>query len=706
MSANVNQLVEYGFSEPKSIYALSRCDNNTERALDWMFSREGIAWDDAHPTPPFYESMPALVTAKDVRFDASVDSNKAIGDSGADDDEDFKRAMALSLDESTTTTSTDPSSSISTPVPSPYVPPRPPTPNPNFTPSNRSDPDNKFGLIQLPKPDLPSTEEQNFQRAMDESLMSSSNHALATPPSDTVRSPGAPICLWTGEPTYDHVVAVFMGLYAVPQLRALLFPGVLRPPGSYTSGSAVDYLLEIASIFEDLETGEASEESYLDFFKQDVTLPLNPAYGSPVHETRNLLKFIFESWSAATPHLKLEMGGLPPRLLELFSQPNGFQTLFTSSGSDGRSLPNPREADIVARTVIELEPSDEIHSIPLAFARQLWTNDGQGAFIEPAEVMALTLEYPTYGPRKLFEIQEEFYIDRFLAGNSSTVAKLRAHDGVLKGGEDSFRLSREKLATVKGKDVRATLVTVLKYYKEVARPSDDPVDNASRLASTAKIEKLIAQLDNEQDAITESLKSLVALRENLFEKPELQKYKYELRAILYHDGIYGTGHIYSYVRTSDGKWWKMSDGIAKEVDSKQALNDASGLHLGAGPFALLYSRAEDWPQTHEFPDAVGSAASASALAAAVPVGGYDDPNAGGGGGGGVGFDAAGGKDSWVPDQSISTVDTSSWTEMDLQPLPSMGTRNGKMYCGSDFETDSEGEEEQEGREEEVDVEAV
>lgn len=42
-------------------------------------------------------------------------------------------------------------------------------------------------------------------------------------------------------------------------------------------------------------------------------------------------------------------------------------------------------------------------------------------------------------------------------------------------------------------------------------------------------------------------------------------YQYELHAILYHDGLYGLGHTYSYIRQHDGKWWKVSDGVAKEV---------------------------------------------------------------------------------------------------------------------------------------------
>lgn len=40
---------------------------------------------------------------------------------------------------------------------------------------------------------------------------------------------------------------------------------------------------------------------------------------------------------------------------------------------------------------------------------------------------------------------------------------------------------------IKGKDVRQTLVTAIKYYKEVSRPSEDPEREASRLASTAKV---------------------------------------------------------------------------------------------------------------------------------------------------------------------------------------------------------------------------
>jgi len=211
-------------------------------------------------------------------------------------------------------TSTDPSSSsISTSIPSQYNPPRPPTPNPNFTPSNRIDPDNKFGMVQINKVSseafLLSMKEQVEQTrahhrasllSLRSHLTSPINHSpksrtsrepwtslsslrVITSPQNLLRIPSdrlereftssfsreshsversvtilfstdfasslllssllctyRPVCLWSGDPTMDHIVAVFQGLYAVPQLRALMFPAILRPRSGYSGGSDVD----------------------------------------------------------------------------------------------------------------------------------------------------------------------------------------------------------------------------------------------------------------------------------------------------------------------------------------------------------------------------------------------------------------------------------------------------------------------------------
>ena len=86
----------------------------------------------------------------------------------------------------------------------------------------------------------------------------------------------------------------------------------------------------------------------------------------------------------------------------------------------------------------------------------------------------------------------------------------------------------------------------------------------------------------------------------------LSGFQYDLRVVFIHDGLYGRKHLYSYVYDKD-QWWKIADSLIEQVlsqsiaatDSHQGnqqvtedivLNDTSGLHLGAGPYLLLYSR--------------------------------------------------------------------------------------------------------------------
>lgn len=76
-----------------------------------------------------------------------------------------------------------------------------------------------------------------------------------------------------------------------------------------------------------------------------------------------------------------------------------------------------------------------------------------------------------------------------------------------------------------------------------------------------------------------------------------------------HDGLFGRSHIYSYTKDNKGVWWKIVDYQVSEVKPSDprcsfstvtfifqvtedmVLNDHTGLHLGAGPLLLFYSRA-------------------------------------------------------------------------------------------------------------------
>ena len=72
------------------------------------------------------------------------------------------------------------------------------------------------------------------------------------------------------------------------------------------------------------------------------------------------------------------------------------------------------------------------------------------------------------------------------------------------------------------------------------------------------------------------------------------------------DGVYGRTHTYSYIKGTNGRWYKSVESTVTEVscllscriillnqsqvDENAVLSDSTGLHMGAGPFMLLYSK--------------------------------------------------------------------------------------------------------------------
>lgn len=57
-----------------------------------------------------------------------------------------------------------------------------------------------------------------------------------------------------------------------------------------------------------------------------------------------------------------------------------------------------------------------------------------------------------------------------------------------------------------------------------------------------------------------------------------------------HTGLPGRKQIYSYVQDVEGTWWKSVDTDVDEVPEETVLTDPTGIHLGAGPYLLFYSR--------------------------------------------------------------------------------------------------------------------
>ncbi|KAG8775917.1 hypothetical protein FRC15_000254 [Serendipita sp. 397] len=208
-------------------------------------------------------------------------------------------------------------------------------------------------------------------------------------------------------------------------------------------------------------------------------------------------------------------------------------------------------------------------------------------------------KYPLRFPPRIF-------VDPFLLENSEITAIQKKTRQTLLG---SIRALENKLVTLRGSDHSAlkNLRTSIKYFETVT--PEDPSDPESErkkwtLGSLKRVletveHEISSELNQGFSVIVDSyigldtekiIKQAKEEVSTVFNITGLQKHPYDLRAVLMWDGVYGRGHFYSYVQGRDTKWYKTVEASVTEVTEGTVLTDIAGLHFGAGPFMLFYSR--------------------------------------------------------------------------------------------------------------------
>jgi hypothetical protein len=136
------------------------------------------------------------------------------------------------------------------------------------------------------------------------------------------------------------------------------------------------------------------------------------------------------------------------------------------------------------------------------------------------------------------------------------------------------------------KDLRATIY----YYDNVADAKEDTGRQADIERTGGKLKRILTTIEKELESIDARITKLKADSATLFDTPDLQKLRYDLRVVFIHDGLFGRKHLHSYVQDR-GKWWKTVDNTVTEVSEESVFTDRAGLHLMAGPYLLIYSKA-------------------------------------------------------------------------------------------------------------------
>jgi len=232
----------------------------------------------------------------------------------------------------------------------------------------------------------------------------------------------------------------------------------------------------------------------------------------------------------------------------------------------------------------------------LAGTLSLWMDSGSAhdVIIEPSEVFCFHLrrlvnQAGKYSPEP-FAFPKSIYLDQFLFDNLELANQKRNAEQKLLEEISALTRMREGLTRHNDKDIIKDLEGTLYYYEHVAQPGDD-LERADILKRTKeKLQNVLASISRKVEAIDYKIEKLQVEVANVCNVPELQQHRYDLRAVLVHTGLPGRKQIYSYVQDNQGIWWKTMDYSVTEVPEETVLSDPTGLHLGAGPYMLIYSR--------------------------------------------------------------------------------------------------------------------
>ncbi|CDO71510.1 hypothetical protein BN946_scf184910.g9 [Trametes cinnabarina] len=478
---------------------------------------------------------------------------------------------------------------------------------PAFGPSNRA-PDPNWAMAEVTGPVGMSQDEQAMSRAIEASLTFNVTEDLyeELPLEERIRKGDTPVALRPTASGVSYAALLLHALFFVPQVRNAIASWLPRPeqgseessiaeitPPTNGPGWPVWTMLELFANMDLARLSELSVDAALNAFAVE---PWNNPADRPGDST---FRF-YEGLVYAVEHcLKYNNLRNPER----------------KPCSMGRTTPNPTISTqtILCCVKVSVGMNPEVNDLVSALAAELAPDPAKLPFAKrqvimtPSDVIAFQLLRDVAPPpydaavgrrteRALFKYPKTVYLDQFMKESYDFANEKRTAQRRLIQEIKELEHKKKNLLYHNEKDTLADLQSALHYYENVAE-SDSESKRAEEIRiNQEKLKHIIETVKAEVTSIDATISRLKSDSEGMLDCPELQEHRYDLRAVIVHDGLYGRSHLYSYVK-SKGKWWKTVDYVVTEVPEETVLSDPTGLHLGAGPYFLLYSRA--MPQAEE-----------------------------------------------------------------------------------------------------------
>ncbi|KAF7350731.1 Glycoside hydrolase family 79 protein [Mycena sanguinolenta] len=402
------------------------------------------------------------------------------------------------------------------------------------------------------------------------------------------REGGRPIALRADVASKAYAALVIQCLFHIPQVRqrcSKLHPhSIDEGKPRFNPDAAMWSLIEM---FTALDLGEVNVYLDEDLLNDWETAPLGPS--DPVgNSSRSFLDQVVKVVQADLDEQQIETG---PNFYKLFNFTH-CRVHIPATGPPERVSPGPTN-ELVARLSQQLntynpdgssthhliQRPSEIVTFEIAVIKGGFSTSGGGASPEP------------------FAYPKCIYMDQFLEANVDLANETRASQMQIQKDLEQLAKKRRDITRFEDQDTFENLRGAIDYYENMAQ-CDSPERLATLRSMATKLKNALKKLESEVTAIDAKITILQQELDGLWDNPELKCHPYDLRAVLVHTGLPGRKQIYSYVQDK-GTWWKTVDYTVTEVSEDLVLSDPSGLHLGAGPYMLMYSRRQSESEINE-----------------------------------------------------------------------------------------------------------
>ncbi|KAF8153002.1 hypothetical protein B0H34DRAFT_721780 [Crassisporium funariophilum] len=558
---------------------LRKHKGDMEKAADAILAGDtGMdPWESKHRTTPepMYQdgidpttlSIPSTITPLPI--------SSSVIDLTADDD-DMTRAIQMSMEDSS-------SQGVQ-----------------KFGPTERA-PHPEWQMVRSNAPAPAAQDDHTLNEAIQASLKDFNEDTDVHPFKESVREGGRPIALRPEVPSLAYAALVLQALYFVPQVRFtvsnLRLPNIdpHTPPGH--PDRAMWNLIEL---FANMDLAQLSAIVDIELLPSLDVTEYDERHGTVAEASAGVIKNIGH---LIEEHMRAQLTD-NEEFDRLFSFTHGRVVLY--SRLPRKITRNPDPGSVVMVDIGGDNPGvDLISSISYNLNKHYATNSTHDVIYTPSEVVAFQLvrspnqhnhSKPSPDP---FVYPKSMFFDRFLFHNLELANEKRNLERKMLAEIEELLTYKATLTHFNNRDTLQDLRSTIHYYEHVADVGADPERQGVVQRTASHLKDIMTVILGKVEDIDHRIGQLQADIGTVYDCPELQRYQYDLRAVLVHTGLPGRKQIYSYVQDVEGVWWKTIDHEVTEVPEETVLTDPTGLHLGAGPYLLFYSRHLEDHQLHE-----------------------------------------------------------------------------------------------------------